>query len=78
MTNKEVQRRQLAEKEMDITPEQLEELQRITKQKNDDEEEEDTPERVAFRTQKIVQNDGIRALVRLADGASESTQLQVG
>mmetsp|Transcript_7134 Transcript_7134/g.13016 ORF Transcript_7134/g.13016 Transcript_7134/m.13016 type:complete len:268 (-) Transcript_7134:608-1411(-) len=62
---------------MDITPEQLEELQRITKQKNDDEEEEDTPERVAFRTQKIVQNDGIRALVRLADGASESTQLQV-
>mmetsp|Transcript_61217 Transcript_61217/g.167892 ORF Transcript_61217/g.167892 Transcript_61217/m.167892 type:complete len:612 (-) Transcript_61217:137-1972(-) len=77
VTNKDVQRRQLAEKEMDITPEQLEELQRITKQKNDDDEEEDTPQRVAFRTQKIVQNDGIRALVRLADGASESTQLQV-
>jgi hypothetical protein len=77
VTNKEVQERQLAEKEMEITAEQLAELQRITKQKNPDEDDDDTPEKVAWRVRKIVQCDGIRALVRLADGASEITKEQI-
>lgn len=77
VTNKEVQERQLAEKEMEITPEQLAELQRITKQKNPDEEDDDTKEKAGWRIRKIVQSDGIRALVRLAEGASEKTKEQI-
>jgi hypothetical protein len=62
---------------MDITPEQLEELQRITKQKANDDADDDTPERVAARVRKMVQSDAIRALVRLCDGASKATQHQI-
>ena len=77
MTNKEVQERQLAEKEMEISAEQLAELQRITKQKSADEDDDDTKEKASWRIRKIVQCDGIRALVRLADGASEKTKEQI-
>mmetsp|Transcript_65295 Transcript_65295/g.131321 ORF Transcript_65295/g.131321 Transcript_65295/m.131321 type:complete len:993 (+) Transcript_65295:77-3055(+) len=78
VTNKEVQERMLAEKEMEITPEQLSELQRITKQKAENEEEDtDDAERCGWRIRQIVQADGIRALVRLSDGASEATKDQV-
>jgi hypothetical protein len=78
VTNKEVQERLLAEKEMEITPEQLEELQRITKQKSEGEEEDmDNAERCGWRIRQIVQADGIRALVRLSEGASEATKEQI-
>ena len=77
ITNKEVQERLLKEREMEITPEQLAELQRITKQKGESEEDTDNPERCGWRIRQIVQADGIRALVRLTDGASEKTKEQV-
>ncbi|MEO1689885.1 MAG: hypothetical protein AAFU61_18500, partial [Pseudomonadota bacterium] len=70
----EVQERALAEKEMDITADQLAELQRITKQRSEEDEEEDTAERVALRIREVVRHDGIRALVRLAAGASPQTR----
>lgn len=77
VTNKEVQERVLAEKEMEITADQLAELQRITKQRSETEEDEDTAEKVGWRIQKVAQHDGIRALARLCDGASPSTREQV-
>ena len=77
VTNKEVQERALAEREMEITPEQLAELQRITKQKGEAEEDTDNSERCGWRIRMIVQADGIRALVRLTEGASEKTKEQI-
>ena len=62
---------------MEITPEQLAELQRITKQKHDAEDDSDDADKAGFRIRQIVQEDGIRALVRLADGASENTKEQI-
>jgi len=74
VTNKEVQERILAEKEMDISAEQLAELQRITKQKGETEEDTDDNDKCCWRIRQLVQSDGIRALVRLAEGASDNTK----
>ena len=60
-----------------ITPEQLAELQRITKQKSEAEEDTDDAERCGWRIRQIVQCDGIRALVRLSQGASAKTEEQI-
>ena len=60
-----------------ITPDQLAELQRITKQKSEAEDDTDDSERCGWRIRQIVQCDGIRALVRLSQGASAKTEEQI-
>lgn len=67
----------LAEREMEITTEQLAELQRITKTKGETEEDKDDHDRCVVRIRRIVQADGVRALVKLSEGASEATKEQI-
>ncbi|KAJ1456933.1 hypothetical protein M885DRAFT_482063 [Pelagophyceae sp. CCMP2097] len=66
VTNDELRRRHFHDREMEITPEQYDELQRVTKQKADDDADDDTLELAAARCRKFVVADGVVALAHLA------------
>ncbi|KAH8075336.1 hypothetical protein JL721_1339 [Aureococcus anophagefferens] len=66
VTNDELRRRHYADKEMDITAEQYDELQRITKQKAEDDADTDTADLCGARCVKLAMADGVLALANLA------------
>ncbi|KAH8064754.1 hypothetical protein JL722_1635 [Aureococcus anophagefferens] len=66
VTNDELRRRHFADKEMDITAEQYDELQRITKQKAEDDADTDTADLCGARCVKLAMADGVLALANLA------------
>ncbi|KAJ8612844.1 hypothetical protein CTAYLR_002084 [Chrysophaeum taylorii] len=66
VTNNELRQRHFREKEMDITPEQYDELQRITKQKAEDDADKDDDDLCKKRCRKLALADGVAALARLA------------
>lgn len=66
VTNNEMRQRHFREREMEITPEQYDELQRITKQKADDDADNDTDELCHKRCRKLVMCDGVAAVARIA------------
>ena len=66
VTNDELRRRHFADKEMDITAEQYDELQRITKQKAEDDADADTADLCGARCVKLAMADGVLALANLA------------
>jgi len=72
VTNDELRRRHFREKEMEITPEQYDELMRVTKQKADDDRDDDTEELASARRRKVVLADGASLLARLATSGPPS------
>lgn len=66
VTNNELRQRHFREREMDITPEQYDEFQRITKQKAAEDADVDTEELCSKRCRKLVLCDGVSLISRLA------------
>ena len=65
VTNNELRQRYFREKDMDITPEQYDELMRVTKQKQADDADNDTEALAASRRRKVVMADGAAVLARM-------------
>ena len=66
VTNNELRQRHFREKEMDITPEQYDEFQRLTKQKAQDDADLDTEELCRKRCRKLVLCDGVALVATMA------------
>jgi len=63
-------------REMDVTEEQWEQFKKLTKSGNDNPMEQDTPEMVQRRVQKVVEAGGISALVMLAESPNETSSMR--
>jgi hypothetical protein len=72
VTNDELRRRHFREKEMDISPEQYDEFMRITKQKDPEDADNDTPDLAKARARKLCINDGVVAISTLASSNPSS------
>jgi len=63
-------------REMDVSEEQWEQFKKLTKSGNDNPLENDTPEMVSKRVQRVVEKGGIHALVALSASPNETSSMR--